>query len=544
MMTSRRTFLKQSSLAMAGIGIGVPRWSERWGQPLVAGPADVAHVADAALVRNLALRAIDAAKAAGATYADVRLTRTLTDNYTGTIARGEWETLAVGVRALVNGYWGFAASSYWEPDEVVRLAQDAVSQAKTYALGTRRVIEWSPIPVASGSWSTPVQFDPFAIPIEEKCDFAGSWVRLAQQFDRRLSAGIDMTFTREERAIATTDGAFFTQTLYASAGKFDVVLHPNRGDLSRVAQVHGRGLTKTAVGWELFLDAKLPDQLPQLVDEAEQQLRGRPSKPGDIGRYDIVFDAETMAALTDRTIGVATQLDRALGYEANASGTSYLGPHPDQFLGTPVASSAVTITANRSLPRGLATVKWDDEGVVPVPFTLVNEGTLVDYQTTREQAAWLAPWYRTQGRAIQSHGCAAADSALSVTMQHMPNLVLEPGRQNVGFSDLVAGTKRGLALVGGSPETNLTGSEGGLFHFHSCREIVNGKLGAEITDLVPIFNSTDFWKHVVAVGGAKSAEQFPSMERKGEPAQITSHSIRAVPATVTNVACISPARRS
>ena len=463
------------------------------------------------------------------------------DSYVG-LPTGEWEFCAVGVRALWNGYWGFAASPYWELDEMDRLAQDAVSQAKTYALGTPRTVSWEPIPVVTGSWSTPVKHDPFTIPIEEKVEFAASWEELARQFDRRLVSVMQMNFQRQERAVATTDGAYFTQTLYQSGGGFTLTLRPNRGDLARIAQTNAQGLHTAGAGWELMLEATIPDQLPQMLQELEEQLRGYPKHPGDIGRYDLVLDAATMANLVDRTIGVATQLDRALGYEANASGTSYLGPHVDQFLGTAVASPVVNVTANRSLSRGLSTVQWDDEGVTPEQFTLVRDGVLVDYQSTREQAAWLSSWYQKQGTPVRSHGCAGADSALSVTMQHMPNIVLEPSKTSTTFNDLVAGTKKGLAIIGGAAETNLTGSEGEIAFFHRCREIVDGKLGQDVTGLVPIFNSKDFWKHVVAVGGEGSAVQVPSSETKGEPDQRTLHTVRAVPAKVTNVACINPLR--
>lgn len=509
-----------------------------------AEPGSAGLLAEPAEVHALAMRAPDAARAAGATYADVRVTRTLWDGYSIGRPMGEWEWLAIGVRALVNGYWGFAASPYWEMDEAARLATDAVRQAKTYALGTPRTVSWEPIPVATGSWKTPIVYDPFAIPLEEKMELASSWTELIRQADRRVSGGLNMSFQRQERTVATTDGAYVSQTLYESGGGYMATMNANRGDLARNAQANAQFLDQAAAGWELILDAKVPDQFPRIIAELEERMRGYPTRTGDIGRYDLVLDAATMANLVNRTIGVATQLDRALGYEANASGTSYLGPHPETFLGTPIASPVVNVTANRSLARGLATVQWDDEVVTPTPFTLVKDGVLEDYQTTREQAGWLASWYRAHGRPIASHGCAAADTALSVTMQHMPNLVLEPSQASTGFDDLVAGTKRGLAIIGGSAETNLTGSEGGLFHMHRCREIVNGKLGQDVKGLVPIFGSKDFWQHVVAVGGAASAEQHPAREQKGQPDQSTSYTVRAVPAKVTNVACINPVRAS
>ena len=149
---------------------------------------------------------------------------------------------------------------------------------------------------------------------------------------------------------------------------------------------------------------------------------------------------------------MATQLDRALGYEANAGGTSFMND-PLAMLGSfKTASPLVTIKSNRSAPMQLATVKWDDEGVVPSDTTLVKDGILHDFQTTREQAAWLAPYYSKSGRPVQSNGCAAAQSALAITMQHMPNLSLEPNPSQVKLDDLVANVKDGMQVEHGSLE--------------------------------------------------------------------------------------------
>jgi TldD protein len=489
---------------------------------------------------------VDAARGAGATYAEARLTRQVWEQFNGSALGGHREEFGVAVRALYNGYWGFAGSPYWNPDDVVDQARNAASQAKVYARGRPHSVEWAPIPVASGSWSTPIKYDPFTIPIEEKADHAASWAALAREFHPHASgAMLGMSFVRRECAVATSEGAYFTQTTYMSGGRYVFLYKPWKADGNQDdAEVDAEGLMHTGAGWELFLDAKIPDQFPALLARCEAMLREEKSepKPGDVGRYTIVCDALTMANILVNTIGVGTQLDLALGYEANTGMTSYLGPDPMTFLGTPVASPLVTVRADRSMPRGLATVQWDAEGVRPEPFTLVEHGTLVDYQTTREQASWLAPWYKKRGKAIRSNGCANAESGLFTTMQHLPNLVLEPGPRDIGFETLVASTPRGLAIQHGSGEPNFNGGQMLLRHF-GCREIVDGRLGRPVQGIVPLFSSTDFWKHVVALGGPSSAAQYPIFGvNKGEPGQSTPFSVKVVPAQVTNVAFINGAR--
>ena len=535
-MTDRRTFLKHGSLAAVGL-VGLPRWM-RIMEPTSSNVAD--------RVRDLAQRAIEAARDAGATYAEARLTRQVSEVFNGSALGGHAEEFGVAVRALYNGYWGFAGSPYWNADDVVDQARSAANQAKVYARGRPHTVDWPPIPVASGSWSAPIKYDPFTIPIEEKTDHAESWAQLAREFHPHTNgAMIGMSFVRRECAVATTEGAYFTQTTYVSGGRYVLLYKPWNADGNQEnAEADAQGLMHTGAGWELFLEAKIPDQFPALLAQCEAQLREEKSdpKPGDVGRYTIVCDAITMANILVNTIGVGTQLDRALGYEANTGMTSYLGPDPTTFLGDPIAAPLVTVRADRSMPRGLATVQWDAEGVRPEPFTLVDKGTLVDYQTTREQAAWLAPWYQKRGKAIRSNGCANAESGLFTTMQHFPNLTLEPGPRDIDFDALVAATPRGLAIQHGAGEPNFNGGQMLLRHF-GCREIVDGKLGRSVAGIVPLFGSTDFWKHVVALGGPSSAVQYPIFGvDKGEPGQATPFSVRTVPAQVANVAFISGAR--
>jgi TldD protein len=249
-----------------------------------------------------------------------------------------------------------------------------------------------------------------------------------------------------------------------------------------------------------------------------------------------------MASLLDATIGAATELDRAMGYEANASGTSYLDQPLDMLGSYRVGSPLVNVSANRSLVGGAATVQWDDESVVPDEFTLVKHGTLVDFQTTREQVAWIAPYYTKNNRPLRSHGCAGADSALSVTMQHTPNLQLLPGASDTSFAELVASVKKGVAVM--SIDPNMDQQQLNGLGYGAVRKIVNGKLGPYINGAGVQFRSSEIWKNVAALGGAKELRWFGMARRKGEPFQSTTHSVGAVPARINTVDIIDVARKA
>jgi TldD protein len=499
------------------------------------------------ILEALALLAVEAAHAAGAVYADARLTRVVVHYYNmrghGGFS-GETEEVGIGVRALVGGAWGFAASPFWTRESVTRLAQDAVAQAKTNARWSTRVVELGTIPVVTGTWATPVRIDPFAIPIEEKLDAIGYWKDCATRAGCPIpeNGGLNgLTFAREERVLATSEGSLVTQTLYNYGGQIYC-------QVPGVGSGFVGGLTPRGEGWERVLDAQIPEQLTTLKEKIQAQAAlQRTARPSEVGRYTLVCDGATMAALVEQTLGVATQLDRALGYEANAGGTSIIDDPLAMVGHLQVASPHVTVTANRTAPTQLATVAWDDDGVVPEPFPLVQDGVLVDFQTTREQAAWLAPYYQRQGKPGRSHGCAAAQDAHYISLQHMPNLALAPSPTARSLEALVADVPEGILLEGGVVECDFQARTGLLQG--AMRTITHGKLGPPLTGGAVQFETLPLWHNVIAVGGAQTEggtdrwiDGFNLY--KGEPPQRTSHSVRAVAATITNQALIDPQRRA
>jgi len=447
---------------------------------------------------------------------------------------------AIGVRALVNGYWGFLASAVWTPDEAVRLARSAVTQAKANSRGMIRPVEMGPAPtVRDGHWTMPIKYDPFDIPDGEKLDVMAAFREYAERYQVGIGTSSFMYFTRQQRYFASSDGASWMQTCYQSEAKFAVTYRDEYHLGLPGGGAGADGLSLTGRGWELISESGLMDTIPRLIDEAEQ---ARHVIPFDVGRYDVVFSADAMAAILDRTLGAATELDRALGYEADASGTSYLSDPLDRLGTAIVASPLVSIMANRSVPGGLGTVAWDDEGIAPEDFPLVKDGILVDYQTTREQAAWLAPYYQKIGRPVRSHGCAAAGSAFDITMQQPPNLALMPGRAATTFEDLVASTEKGIAVLGLGVAMDQQSLNG--MGYAIMREIKRGKLGRYLQGGALMFRAPEFWKSVVAIGGPASLRWFGMSRGKGQPNQTTQHSVGAVPAKVTQVSIVDLMRKA
>lgn len=545
-MTTRRDFLRLGSVATAGlIGWPVGTMLAHADRPR---RVDAPRRGDPAL-RELAARALDAARTAGATYADVRLTRTqqefLRFDGLGSGLPVTTEDFAVGVRALVDGYWGFVASPLWTTDEADRLGREAAGQARVNTWGKTRPVRLDLTPVAGvGEWTMPVKRDPFTVPVEEKIDYMTAVMQAAAELDL-TNMFAEISFARQEKTFASTDGAFLTQTLYNSLGGSSVI---TMTVVDRLRQGSGSAwppfVTASGVGYEILEDVDLLARVPSLHDEALATVRS--PAPAGVGRYDVVFGAGVTAQLVDQTIGATTELDRALGLEANASGVSYLAP-PRAVLGQyRLGPPTLTVTANRSEPGGVATVRWDDDGVAPDDFALVQHGVVEDYQTTREQVAWLETWYRSAGRPVRSHGCANSGSAADIPMQHWPNLAMAPAPTDVTFADLVADTQRGLAVEFGLLSMDhrnlnglITGDFGGRVY-----EIVNGKLGRRVKGAALEFRVPDFWKNMVAMGGPGSRQRLGLSSTKGQPLQTTFHSVTAVPIKVRQVNVTNFGRRT
>jgi TldD protein len=540
---SRRTFLQAGATALSAVALtALPR-------PLFAdlgrGLEVVPPIQDPR-IKELALRGVEAARAAGAGYADVRLTHTY-----GLIAVEE--SMTVGVRALVNGYWGFASSPVWSPDELARLGREAVLQAKANSLGGKREVELAPVPVvADGHWVRPVEVDPFTLSPYEIEDVVTSLKMYASRIPG-VELDLPLYFERQEKAFASSLGSYYTQQtgwIVASGNKIKL----NWAEKRKQGTTTLECLTPAGLGLEYLTAPRVPfvreqpltEEIRRAVEELKEDLL-MPVAPVDVGRYDAVIDAHGVANLVAETLGRATELDRALGYEANAGGTSFLNA-PATMLGQyRTGADLLTLTANRSEQGGCATVRWDDEGVAPEEFTLVERGVLQDFQTTRESAGWLKASYAKAGRAFRSHGCSAAPQAIDAPIPHTPNLVLQPGSEARDFDALVAELTDGIALRGlGLPGALHLDFQAvsGLGLPSRVYQVKRGKRVALLDMAGILFRAPELWKSLRVLGGPAAARRYGFASAKGEPLQEVYHSVRAVPAAFQQLTLIDPQRKA
>lgn len=525
MLITRRELLK-AGLGAAALS-AIPK-------PVVAyfgaGPEPVPPIQDPR-VKELALRAVEAALSAGATYADVRLTHTRVGR--------EQEDLTAGVRALVDGYWGFCGGAIWSPEEMGRLGREAARQARVMAMGPAREITLAPAPpVRDGHWAMPVEIDPFEISPSEIRDFMESLEIFVSRFPGFRVRSNRVTFQVQEKAFASSEGSYCTQRVYLAAPRF---LLSYSKDGREVVDWLDR-LTPAGMGFEIYKgEPSIREDIERLMEELKEDW-ALPVKPVEVGRYDVVCDAYTVGRLASETLGQATELDRALGYEANAGGTSYLND-PGSMIGSfEVGAPALSLRANRSERGGAATVHWDDEGVEPDEFALVEDGVLKDYQTTREGAGWLAESYASQGRPVRSHGCAYAPSAVDAPLTHRPNLVVAPGTEALDFDSAIASLGQGIAVRKLDIDMDFQGLNGlGVGRFY---EVKDGKRVARLAGAGLLFRAPELWKGLRALGGPESLYRYGMRATKGEPPQSAYHSVTAPPAVFEQLTIIDVLRKA
>ena len=470
--------------------------------------------------RELANRALDAARGAGASYADVRISRVRSQSV-GTRERrvqafSDSETFGFGVRVLAGGSWGFAASRELNPEEVARVAREAVAQAKANAVYNTRPVELAPAErYPDARWQSPIQTDPFTVSIEDKVGL------LLRANEAAMGAGArfvnsSMFFVREEKTFASTEGSFITQTIYRAFPQMSVTAVSADG--SDFQQRLSTDIQPMGLGYEHVVRSDLVANAPRWAADAVAKLSAKPVQPG---RYDLVLMPSHLFLTIHESIAHPTELDRIFGYEANFAGTSFIWPIEDYLGKFRYGPAFMNVQAERSTPGALASAGWDDEGVRPDEYLIVKDGILNDLQTTREQAPWLADWYRTQGKPVRSHGNSYAQSWADVQFQRMPNVNLLPNAErDVTRDELVADVKDGILIEGrGSfsiDQQRYNAQFGGqVFH-----EIKNGRVTGMLKDVAYQIRTPEFWNSLDGIGGRSTYELGGSFnDGKGQPSQ-------------------------
>ena len=515
MQTTRRQFVKNA--AIAAIGPWIIEWAP-------ADSVDKGKLADAAL---------STAKRLGASYADIRINRyrnesiSTRERQVQSVNRSE--SFGFGVRVLVNGAWGFAASSVVTPEQVRKVTEQAVETARANAEFQRKRVNLVPTPKVIAEWRSAFQIDPFDVPIDEKIAFllgvneAGLKGKGVSFVTSRLS------FVNEQKYLANSDGSRIEQYIIRSYPAFSVTaVNREAGDFQSRDSFGG----PQQMGYEYLSNYGWLKEAEQAGDEAVQKLKAKPVEPG---KYDLILHPTHLWLTIHESVGHPTELDRALWWEANYAGTSFLTP--DKAGKLRFGSRAVNFFADRTQSAGLATVGFDDEGVPGQKWHLVKDGIFVDWQTTRD----LAPLI---GRK-KSYGCLHAESWEDVPFPRMPNVSLEPAKENVTLEQLLADVDKGILIYGNGSYSIDQQRYNFQFGGQTFWEVKRGKVIGMLRDVAYQSRTTDFWGSLDGLGGPDSYEIHGSFsDGKGEPGQSNAVSHGCPPARFRAVNILNTASRS
>jgi TldD protein len=492
-------------------------------------------------VRELLLEALDAASRGGAEYADARISRyrnsSVATREQQIVNVVEGDTMGVGVRVLVAGTWGFGASRDLTKSGVAVAAREAVAIARANRLPEADRVRLAPAPVVpDGRWQTPYTMDPFEVPVEQKADLLLRTNAAALRAPNVRFVSSAMLFVKEEKSFASSEGTFTQQTAVRSWMPFAATaVSTDRTDF----QSRGEVIAPMGRGYEYLLERDPVENARLWGEQAAEKLK---AKSVDVGRYDLVLHPSHLFLTIHESVAHPTELDRALGYEANYAGTSFVAP-PRDVLGTlRFGSPLMNMVGDRDQPGSLAAIGWDDEGVKPDRFDIIKKGVLVDYQTTREQAPMLDWWYARRGVPVRSHGCSYAQRPSDVQFQRMPNVSLMPGDKDLGWDDLIAATDRGIAIMSrGSysiDQQRYNAQFGGQLFY----EIRGGKIVGMLKDVAYQMRTPEFWASLDMLGGARSWEMGGTFnDGKGQPSQANAVSHGCPPSRFRNINVIRTA---
>ncbi len=478
-------------------------------------------------MKDLTGRALNLAQVRGASYADVRIVERVTQHIAVKNGRVETleqdESLGFGIRVIVNGAWGFASSSRMEGQEIERVVSQAIAIAKASALAKTRDVNIGAAVVSKGVYETPIRINPFTISLDEKIGLL-----LKADAEMRRVKGVkvargELAFVRENKVFASTEGSATKQEIVESGcGISALATDPATGEVQVRSYPNSVGRHQQTRGYEFVLDQKLVENAGRIGEEAVALLTADPCPSYDAAT--VILDSSQVALQIHESCGHPIELDRVLGAEAAFAGTSFLTP--EKLGNFRYGSEFVNITADATIPGGLGTFGFDDEGVAAQKTDIVKNGLFVGYMTSRETAQEM--------KLGASSGTMRADGWNRIPIIRMTNVSLLPGTWDANA--LIASTDDGIWM-----ETNRSWSIDDKrlnfqFGTEMAYEIKGGKKTRMFKNATYTGITPQFWGSCDAVGNDASWIVWGTPNcGKGQPPQVAHTGHGASPARFRNV---------
>jgi TldD protein len=526
MTHSRREFLKATGAA--GLVIAS---SDLVGELIAQSPKGNPQTS---MFKGLSDIALGEAKKMGCTYADIRFTRSVTSGVNasggsdrnadgggfgggrggrggagrggGARAGGRPGAAGFGVRVIHSGVWGFASSPIVSEDEIRRITRIAADIAKASAIAKKTELKLAPVPAYVEYWSSPVRNDPTTVSQDEKQALVQKVVDAVVKNKGVSNVTASVGVTNEWKYFASSEGSYIEQETFEITPQFNV--SAKVGDVTKTRSFVG--VPKTG-GWEVAEEAEMLESAERIAAEAVEMTT---AKPLGMGLKDLVLTPSHAMLTIHEIVAHATELDRVLGYEANYAGTSFVKLSDVGKL--KYGSKLMNITGDRTMPGGMATVGFDDDGVKTTEFPIVRDGILVGLQTNRETAAVVGD--------KASKGCTSASSWRDYPFLRMPNVRLEAGAKgSPNVEEMIKDTKDGVLIDGRGSYSIDQQRYNGQFGGNCFWEIKSGKITRMVTDVTYNAITTDFWANLDLIGSQETWKMFGTGgDAKGQPTQTNS----------------------
>jgi len=542
----RKDFLQLSAMGVGSIIVPDILLAGRPIDPLEA----LEEKLDAAAKKSLADAALNAAKSKGASYADVRIGRYLNqfvitrENRVQNVANTE--SFGAGIRVLVNGAWGFAASNRVSKEDIIKTAERAVAVAKANAKISTDPVQLAPQQgYGEVSWKTPIQKNAFEIPVKEKVDLLLQVNGIAMQGGANFINSAILA-VNEQKYFASTDGSYIDQDVHRIYPFFNV---------TKIDKATGKFETRRSLsspvgmGYE-YLNAGATDKVTGIVTrykgrydiledvrnaaaDVDQKLKAKSVEPG---KYDLVLDPSHLWLTIHESVAHPTELDRVLGYEANYAGTSFLTLDKWRSKNFQFGSKLVNIVADKLQPGSLGAVGYDDEGVKCKQWDIIKDGVLVNFQAIRDQAHIIG--------LKESQGCCYSQSWSDVQFQRMPNISLRPGSAPLSVDDMIKNVQKGIYIIGDGSFSIDQQRYNFQFGGQTFYEIKEGKIIGMLKDVAYQANTQEFWNSCAAIADESDYRLGGAFnDGKGQPAQSNAVSHGSSTSRFNGVNVINTARK-
>ena len=406
-----------------------------------------------------------------------------------------------------SGIWGFASSPIVTEDEIRRITQigDRGRPGQRHRQEDRRQARaGSGLP---GLLGDAVAEEPRDDVARDKQEFVQKVVDTVVKNKDVQNVNVSVQIElRVEVLRARAKARTSSRSVWSTSPTFSVTAR--KDDATRTRTFTGVLMTG---GWEVAEAAQMLENAERIAAEAVEFTT---AKPVDMGVKDLVLTPSHAMLTIHEIVAHATELDRIMGYEANYAGTSFVKISDLGKL--KYGSKLFNVTADRTIPGGLGTVGYDDDGVKTTQFPIVRDGILVGLQTNRETAHYI--------NEKESRGCTSASSWRDYPFLRMPNVHVEPGAPGSPTPEqIIADTKDGVLIDGRGSYSIDQQRYNGQFGGNAFWEIKNGKKTRMVTNVTYNAITTDFWGNLDAISGKESWEMYGTGgDAKGQPTQTNS----------------------